>query len=180
MTSLRSEWKLHRLNRRLIRRNVPLRERRSIVHDVRVNLTDAAGDLGERTALQRLGDTDELAAAYTSPSQRHRPRVRNGIVAAAWTFAALVTVTLGRIPTFGTIEVFDRHTGATTWHVQLWRLGEFSGDATQDTLFEATIYSYGYLLGLAIAFGLGARLWLLRHPQSKERMVPTNNDASEI
>jgi hypothetical protein len=41
-------------------------------------------------------------------------------------------------------------------------------------------HSYGYLLNLAIVFSLGARLWLLRQPQSKERMLPANNEASEI
>ena len=33
-----------------------------------------------------------------------------------------------RIPTFGAIDAFDRHAGATTWHHELWRLGEAGGD----------------------------------------------------
>lgn len=173
MTRLGTELTLRRLNRRLIRRNVALSQRRQIIGDLRANIDDATRHVGERAALEQLGDLDQLAADYAPLGQPHRPIMRTGIIAAIGTFAALVTLSLVRIPTFGTIEVFDRRTGETRWHVQLWRLGELSGDATQNTLFEATVYSYGYCLVVAVAFAIGARLWRLRPPRSHRRTAMT-------
>ncbi|HSB87992.1 MAG TPA: hypothetical protein VLD86_16885 [Ilumatobacteraceae bacterium] len=161
MSGLRTELTLHKVNKRLIRRNVPLNERRRIRRDLRENLREASDAVGEKCAVQQLGDAETLAAEY-APASRRGPRVRAGAIAAAWTIVALVTVSLIRIPTFGTIDTFDRHTGATTWHVQLWRFAELSGDATTDTLAEGTVYSFGYLLAAALAFTIGARLWRIR------------------
>ena len=165
MTGLRTELKLQQVNRRLIRRNVPLVERHGIIRDLRANLRDAEQLIGEQSALDQLGDLDDLAADYASSCHRNRPRIRAGLIAAAWTLIILATVSLVRVPTFGMIDTFDPHTGATTWHVQWWRLGAMSGDTTSDTLFEATVNSYGFGLAVAAAFILGARLWRFgRHP----------------
>jgi hypothetical protein len=161
MTGLRTELTLHKVNRRLIRRNVPLNERRRIVRDLRENLREAAHVVGEKSAVEHLGDVETLAVEY-APTSRGGPLGRTGAIAAAWTIVALFAVSLIRIPTFGTIDEFDRHSGATTWHVQLWRFAEMSGDATNDTLAEATVYSYGYVLAAALAFTMGARLWRIR------------------
>jgi hypothetical protein len=161
MTGVRTELTLLRLNRFLIRRNVPYRQRRGILRDLRRNIGDAAERTDERTALNQLGDIEEMATAYSSASDRRRPRTRTGIVAATWTLVILVTLSVVRIPTFGTIDAFDRYTGATTWHIQLWRLAELGGDTTSQTLFQATVYSYAYLLLPALAFFVAARPWRL-------------------
>ncbi len=75
--------------------------------------------------------------------------------------ALLLLLTIVRIPTFGTIEFFDRHTGATTWEWGVWRLWRFGGDARADTLLEGTIYSYAFILVPLIAFVVWARPWRL-------------------
>jgi HAAS len=164
MTSIRIWAKLRRINRALIRRNVPYRQRRAILVDLRRNVHDAAAQVGAAQALERLGDPDDLAAQYSDDDHRRRPLIRNGVIWTAWTIILLGFVTLVRIPTFGTIDEFDRHTGATTWHVQLWRLGEAGGDTSTDTLFEATVYNYADVLLAAAAFIVASRLWrAIRH-----------------
>lgn len=176
MTGVRTELKLRKLNRALARRNVPLARRREILRDLRANLRAATADVGERQALRRLGDLDAMARDYTSGAEEHRPRVRSGVMAAIGTLSGLLVLTLVRIPTLGTIDVFDRHTGATTWHYQVWRLGEMGGAARTSTLFEATVYSYAYLIFAAAAFVLGSRLWrpllhrIRRHPHHPQQI----------
>jgi hypothetical protein len=108
-----------------------------------------------------------MADAYSAAIDRRRARTRTAVIAATWTLAALVALTMVRIPTFGTIDVFDRYTGGTTWHNQLWRLGEMGGDTTSRTLFHATVYSYAYLMLPVLAFVVAARL--LRRRPSGER-----------
>ena len=98
MTGLRTELKLQQVNRRLIRRNVPLVERHGIVRDLRANLRDAEQPIGEQSALDQLGDLDDLAADYASSCHRNRPRIRAGLIAAAWTLIILATVSLVRCP----------------------------------------------------------------------------------
>jgi hypothetical protein len=162
MTGIRTQLTLHRLNRLLIRRSVPYRQRRGILRDLRRNLRDAAESVDEHTALRHLGDIEDMADDYSAATDRRRSRTRTAVLAATWTLAALVALTVVRIPTFGTIDVFDRYTGATTWHLQLWRLGEMGGDTTSQTLFHATVYSYAYLLLPALAYVVAARPWRLR------------------
>ncbi|HEY6595492.1 MAG TPA: hypothetical protein VI011_15550 [Asanoa sp.] len=170
MTGVRTQLTLHRLNRFLIRRNVPYRQRRGILRDLRRNVRDAAESTDEHTALRQLGDIEDMADAYCGAADRRRPRTRTAVIAAMWTLAALVALAVVRIPTFGTIDVFDRYTGATTWHIQLWRLGEMGGDTTSQTLLHATVYSYAYLLFPALAFVVAARPWrLLRNRPSGAR-----------
>jgi hypothetical protein len=142
-------------------RNVPYRQRRGILRDLRRNIRDAAQQVGEHTALEQLGDIEEMAYAYSSGNDRRRPRTRTGVIAAVSTLAVLLTLTVVRIPAFGTIDVFDRYTGATTWHIQLWRLVDMGGDTTSQTFFQATVYSYAYLLLPALAFVLVSRPWRL-------------------
>lgn len=63
MSGLRTELTLHKVNKRLIRRNVPLNERRRIRRDLRENLREASDAVGEKCAVQQLGDAETLAAA---------------------------------------------------------------------------------------------------------------------
>lgn len=41
--------------------------------------------------------------------------------------------------------------------MQLWRLGELSGDIETRTLFEATVYSYAFILFPLLAFLVWSR-----------------------
>jgi hypothetical protein len=86
-------------------------------------------------------------------------RVDRGLVAAAFTLLALVLLSVVRIPTFGMVTTFDAFTDAREWHVQLWRLGELSGDIATRTLFEATVYSYSVVLLPLLAFLVWSRAW---------------------
>jgi hypothetical protein len=170
MTGVRTELKLHKLNRALAHRNVPPAQRREILRDLKANLQAAKADVGERQALRQLGDLDAMAGDYITGTEQPRPQIRAGILAVIGTLSVLIGLTLVRIPTFGTIEVFDRHTGATTWHYQLWRLGEVGGDVRTSTLFEATVYSYAYLIFAALAFVLGSRLWRPLLPRIRQHL----------
>jgi len=140
MTGWRTWAALARLRRELRRCGVPAAQRREIAADVRANLHAAAGDFGEREALRRLGSLRTIAASYAEGRREARPHVGAGITAAATVFAALAVLTLIRVPTFNAVDVFDRHTGATTWRWEVWRLWQFGGDVRTDTLLEGTIY----------------------------------------
>jgi hypothetical protein len=166
-------WRLdHRL-----RRDVPARSRRAIRREVRGHLRAAAADVDETEALRQFGDIDELAVEYRDAVGHHHRRVRvdSGVRAAAIVLGVLLALTLIRIPTFGTMESFDRFTGDTGWEWKLWRLFRFSGDTTTDTLFEGTVYSYALILFPLIAFALWSRCWrtLIAKP-------PTDRAPSEI
>ena len=168
MTGWRTRAALIRLRRALRRRDVPRRRRREIAAEIRANLDAAAADFGEREALRRLGSLDALAAAYADGPDTAGLLVDAGVRAAVVAVAVLVALTLIRVPTFNTIETFDRHTGATTWSWEVWRLWHFGGDARTDTLFEATIYSTAFLLLPALAFAIWSRPWrLLQNTRSR-------------
>ena len=170
MTGVRTELKLRKLNRALARRNMPPDQRREILRDLKANLQTATADVGERQALRQLGDLDEMASDYLTGAEQPRPQIRGGVLAVIGTLSVLFGLTLIRIPTFGTINVFDRHTGATAWHYQLWRLGEVGGHVRTGTLFEATVYSYAYLIFATLAFVIGSRLWRPLLPRIRRRV----------
>jgi hypothetical protein len=73
----------------------------------------------------------------------------------------LAGLALIRVPSFNTIDVFERHTGATTWSWEVWRLWRFSEDVGTDTLFEANVYWTALVLFAAVAFGVWSRTWRL-------------------
>jgi hypothetical protein len=157
--SLATEWTVWRIDRRL-RRDVPFSTRRAIRRELRANLNAAAADVGEQEAFRHFGDVRAIADEYRAAAARPgMVRVDNGIRAALVTFALLVLLTLIRIPTFGMVTTFDAFTNQQDWHVQVWRLGELSGDIPTRTLFEATVYSYSFVLFPLIAFLVWSRSW---------------------
>ncbi len=161
MSGPRTRFALMRLRWALQRRDIPCARRRQIIAEVRANLHEASADFGEREALRRLGNLEELGAEYGAGQGRTALRVHAGIRAALITVAVLAALTVIRVPTFNTMDTFDRHTGATTWEWEVWRLWRFGGDIATDTLFEGTVYSYAFILLPAVAFGLWSRPWRL-------------------
>ncbi len=157
--SLATEWTVWRIDRRL-RRDLPFSARRAIRSELRANLRAAADEVGEHEALRRLGDVGAVADDYRAAVARPDVvRVDRGVRAALYTLVALVFVTLIRVPTFGMVTTFDAFTHERQWHVQLWRLGELSGDIATRTLFEATVYSYSFILFPLVAFLVWSRSW---------------------
>jgi hypothetical protein len=105
-------------------------------------------------------DVAKVADEYrTAAARPDAVRVDRGVRAALVTLVALLVLTLVRIPTFGMVTTFDAFTNEQEWHVQLWRLGEFSGDIATRTLFEATVYSYSFILFPLLAFMVWSRSW---------------------
>ena len=144
--NLAIEWTVWRIDHRL-RRDVPFSVRRAIRSDVRANLHAAAHEVGPEEALRNFGNVAKVADEYrTAAARPDAVRVDRGVRAALVTLVALLVLTLVRIPTFGMVTTFDAFTNEQEWHVQLWRLGEFSGDIATRTLFEATVYSYSFIL----------------------------------
>jgi hypothetical protein len=157
--NLAIELTVWRIDRRL-RRDVPFSARRAIRSDVRANLQAAANELGTEEALRRFGDMPKVAEEYrTAAARPDAVRVDRGVRAALLTLVALLVLTLVRIPTLGMVTTFDAFTNEQEWHVQLWRLGELSGDIATRTLFEATVYSYAFILFPVLAFLVGSRAW---------------------
>jgi hypothetical protein len=165
MTGVRTELLIRRLDRRL-RRDVPYRRRRAIRRDVRANLRAATQEHGEREAIRRLGDLDELAADYRAAAGRGELPFRpdSGTRAAVWTTVALLILDLVRIPTFGMINVFDRYTGTQQWEWGIRYICRFHGDLATSTLFEGSVYGTAFLAFGVAAFSIWSRPWrLLRH-----------------
>jgi hypothetical protein len=157
--NLAIELTVWRIDRRL-RRDVPFSARRAIRSDVRANLHAAAHEVGTEEALRNFGDVAKVADEYrTAAARPDAVRVDRGLRAALVTLVALLVLTLVRIPTFGMVTTFDAFTNEQEWHVQLWRLGEFSGDIATRTLFEATVYSYSFILFPLLAFMVWSRSW---------------------
>jgi hypothetical protein len=153
------EWTVWRINQRL-RRDVPFSARRAIRRDVRANLRAAAEEVGDDEALRRFGDVTSVAEDYRAASARpDAVRVDRGLIAGACTLLALLVLTVVRVPTFGMVTTFDGFTNEQEWRLQLWRLGELSGDITTRTLFEATVYSYSLVLFPLLAFLVWSRAW---------------------
>ncbi len=69
--------------------SVPAKTRRSLRRELRVNLADAASDVGRATALANLGDLRSLAAETTRDGQL-RSRWLAGTTAAATVFVGLM------------------------------------------------------------------------------------------
>lgn len=165
------EWTVWRIDRRL-RRDVPFSERRAIRTDVRANLHAAAHEVGTQEALRNFGDVAEVAGEYRAAAARpDAVRVDRGMWAALFTLVALVVLTLIRVPTFGMVNTFDAFTDGQEWHVQLWRLGAFSGDIATRTLFEATVYSYSFIVFPVLAFLIWSRSW--RYVARKRHVRPS-------
>ena len=72
MTGLRPELKLHQINRRLIRRNMPLPERHTIIRDLRAKLDDAA---------QQVGSGQRSTSSETPTSSPRTTRRRDTVAA---------------------------------------------------------------------------------------------------
>jgi len=179
MTGWRIEIALARLARALRRRGVGYRRRRDIVADVRANLSAASRDFGEREAVRRLGEVRTLAAEYAQGERTDGLRLGSGARAALLTCALLLGLTLIRIPTFGTIDAFDPHTGATTWSWGVWRLWRFGGDTRTDTLFEGTVYSYAYILIALLVMLVWSRPWRLLSRPSRGQSSATASSAQD-
>jgi hypothetical protein len=164
MTGWRTELTVRRLDRRL-RGAVPRSARRAIRRDVRANLELASRELGEREAIRRFGDIEGAASEYRAGFAREREfQPERGAWAALFVTVLLLAVTFARIPTFNLVDTFDRHTGATTWSWEVWRLWRFEGDVSDGTLFEGTVYSYAYLVFALSAFVIWSRAWRLLRP----------------
>lgn len=168
----RTVW---RIDRRL-RRDVPFSARRAIRRDIRANLRTAAQEIGPEEALRSFGEVTTVAEDYRAAAARpDAVRVDRGLIAATCTLFVLLLLTVVRIPTFGMVTTFDAFTNEREWHVQLWRLGELSGDIATRTLFEATVYSYSFLLFPLVAFLLWSRAWrYLARKRTDNRQRPTS------
>jgi HAAS len=162
MSTIRTELLIARLDCRL-RRDVPYLRRRAIRREVRANLADAAQLVGEREAIRRLGDVDELAAEYRSVAGRGEMPFRpdSGVRALLWTTLALLVVDLVRIPTFNMVNTFDAHTGKQHWEWGVRYLWRFHGDIRTNTLFEGDAYWTSVLLFCLAAFLIWSRAWRL-------------------
>lgn len=160
--NLKTELVLWRLDRRL-RRDVSFGRRRAIRRELRANLRDTTRDVGEREALRRLGGLDELTVEYRVAAGEAAPvRLDSGVRAVTVTTAMLLLLSLIRIPTFGTIEFFDPHTGSQQWQWGIRYFAEFHGDARTDTLFAGTVFSPAFLVLGTAAFAIAARAWRYR------------------
>jgi hypothetical protein len=172
--NLAIEGTVWRLDRRL-RRDVPFSARRAIRRDVRANLRAAAQEMGEEEALRRFGDVTAVAEEYRAAAARpDAVRFDRGLIAAGYTLLALLLLAVVRVPTFGMVTTFDAFTNEQEWHLQLWRLGEFSGDIATRTLFEATVYSYSLVLFPLLAFLVWSRAWRLARTQRHARPSKPN------
>jgi hypothetical protein len=172
--NLGTEWTVWRIDRRL-RRDVSFSARRAIRRDVRANLRAAAQEVGEAEALRRFGDVAAVAEDYRAAAARpDAVRVDRGLLAAAYTLLSLLVLAVVRVPTFGMVTTFDAFTNKQEWHVQLWRLGEFSGDIATRTLFEATVYSYSFVLFPLLAFAVWSRAW--RYLARKRYVRPSRSN----
>jgi hypothetical protein len=159
MTTLRIEWLVWRINHRL-RPDVPATSRRDIRREVRSHLRAAARDIGLTQARFQFGDIDEVSLEYRNAvGDHHRVRIDAGVRAALIVLTVLLALTFIRVPTFGTMQYFDRYTRDTDWEWTVWRLWHFGGDTTTDTLFEGTVYSYALILFPLVAFALWSRCW---------------------
>jgi hypothetical protein len=163
VTGWRTRAALLRLARALRRHEMPRRRRREIIAEIAANLHVATADFGEREALRRLGSIDALAGAYAEGQPATGLRAAAGLRAALGVLLALVALSLLRVPTFGAIDVFDRHTGTTTWIWEVSHLWRFGGDTATGTLFEGTVYSAALVLLPALAFAIWSRPWRLMH-----------------
>lgn len=173
--NLAIEWTVWRIDHGL-RRDVPSSARGAIRSDVRANLHAAAQEMGAKEALRRFGDVTNVAEDYRAAAARpDAVRVDRGRRAAAYTLLGLLLLSLVRIPTFGMVTTFDAFTNKKEWHLQLWRLGEFSGDIATRTLFEATVYSYSFILFPLLAFLVWSRSWRYfarrRHAHSSQSKI---------
>jgi HAAS len=176
MTTIRTELLIARLDRRL-RNDVPYRRRRAIRRELRANLADAAQRVGEREAIRKLGDIDDLAAEYRSVAGRGEMPFRpdSGVRALLCTTLALLIVDLIRIPTFNMVTTFDAHTGQQQWEWGIRYLCRFGGDIHTHTLFVADLYWTSFVLFGLAAFLIWSRAWRLavhidrtRNPLSAE------------
>jgi hypothetical protein len=168
--NLAIEQAVWRIDRRL-RRDVPFDARRAIRRDVRGNLRAAAQEVGTDEALRRFGDVTSVAEDYRAAAARPAAvRVDRGLVAAAWALVALLLLTFVRVPTLGMVTTFDAFTDEQQWHLQLWRLGELSGDIATRTLFEATVYSYAFVLVPLLAFLVRSRAWRYLEHKGADRL----------
>jgi hypothetical protein len=173
MTGWRTELTVWRLDRRL-RGEVPRSARKTIRRDVRANLAEASQELGESEAIRRFGGIESAASEYRAafpPVRGFQPE--RGAWAALLVTLLLLAVTFVRIPTFNMVDTFDRHTGATTWSWEVWRLWRFEGNVSEGTLFEGTVYSYAYLAFALAAFILWSRAWRVIRPIRHGASTPT-------
>jgi hypothetical protein len=165
MRAWRTELTVWKLDRRL-RGAVPWGARRAIRRDLRANLREATGHVGEREAIVRFGDLDAVASEYRAAAGRERDGFRpdSGLRAALVVTALLLALSFVRVPTFNMVDTFDRHTGATTREWDVWRLWRFGGDVNSGTLFEGTVYGSTVVLFALAAFVLWSRAWRLLRP----------------
>lgn len=154
---LRLAWYLQRLSWAL--EDVPRRERRAALRQVREDTTAAAGDVGMPAAIEELGHPRALAERYKAQLDRPLPRWTSGAVAAALAVGALLY--LGMAYGLGTMHTLEALGGGTVTTRPLG--GEVVFTAVDDEFSVAWTMSWAGLLVVAavagVTFALASRVW---------------------
>lgn len=155
----RREWYMTRLDWGL--RNLPTRENRQILRDLRRDVTATAAEIGMRPALADLGGPGDLAARYTATTAPDGPRYVAGAVAAALMAGAILY--LATAYAFGTLDTLVAMGGGTR-SARLWG-SEFVFVGTAEEISVATTSLLPAFAvsaaACAVAFLLFSRIWRL-------------------
>lgn len=149
---VRREWYMTRLDWGL--RNLPSRENRQILRDLRRDVTATAADIGMRPALADLGEPGELADRYTATIDPEGPRYVAGAVAAGVTAGAILYLLMAY--GIGTLDTLVDMGGGTRT-TNLWG-SEFIFTGTAD---EFSVATTSFLPAFTIAAAICAVVFLL-------------------
>ncbi|MEO7129972.1 MAG: hypothetical protein ABIZ07_01170 [Dermatophilaceae bacterium] len=144
-------------------RNLPSRESRQILRDLRRDVTATAADIGMRPALSDLGTPVVLAEQYTAGIDPEGPRYGSGAIAAGATGSAIVFLLLAyAIGSGQTLAAM----GGGVREVTLWGSQIIlTSRADVDSLEIANVLPLLLVILAisAVSFVLFARIWRLRH-----------------
>ncbi len=148
---LRVDWELDG--------RIPGRVRRQIKDELRANLSDAAGVVGMKTAIQQLGDLRALGASYLEV-YRGRFDLRRGCTAAFVAYVAIQVVVFAVFFAFqGGVLSSGGHSAAYDF---LNGFGPFGGSVgSGGKSFEVSILTPAHLVVMLVAFVIGSRMWRL-------------------
>jgi hypothetical protein len=174
LTLLRLSWKL--------RGDVEPARRREIRRELRAHLRSSAAEIGQKEALRRLGDLDDLAREYRDADRgRPRgPRIGSGVVSAIAVWVLLIVLDGRTIMSWNDLESrgdFDPWTWTLGTPNGVASLLTFSGDVELGLLLDVQVHRLGYILLPVLAFLIGARSWRAIHrprsfPQRWRRAAP--------
>ena len=156
---VRREWYMTRLDWSL--RELPSKESRRIMRDLRRSLKDSAGNVGMGPALADLGSPGALAQQYTLEADLEGPRWTAGTFAAGLTVAAIVF--LLQAYAFGVMDTLV-DVGGGTRTTNLWGSTTiFVGTSSEYSMATANVLPAVAVLAAigAVAFLLFSRIWRL-------------------